>query len=178
MFGVPSSSISVPSSAAWSTASRPVTAVAISPLTLPTAWVTPLPPYVRAAVAQLGGLELAGRGARRDGRAAGRAGAQGELDLDGRVASRVEDLAGVDAFDLAHGSRVSVLFLESGLRVVGELASGFEVVPARAVSLGETLGGLDARAKPIGRGPQRELRVDLQLARDVDGGEEQVAAAA
>jgi hypothetical protein len=55
-----------------------------------------------AAVAQLGGLELAGRGAGRHGGAAGRAGAQHELDLDGRVAARVEDLAGVDGLDLAH----------------------------------------------------------------------------
>ncbi len=54
-----------------------------------------------AAVAQLGRLELAGRGAGRDGRAAVRAGAQRELDLDGRVAARVQDLAGVDGLDLA-----------------------------------------------------------------------------
>src|SRR5206468_36397 len=55
-----------------------------------------------AAVAQLGGLELARRRARRHGRSPRRAGAQGDLDLDGRVAAGVEDLPGVDAFDLAH----------------------------------------------------------------------------
>ena len=54
-----------------------------------------------AAVAQLGRLELAGRGAGRDRRAAARARAQREVDLDGRVPARVEDLTGVDALDLA-----------------------------------------------------------------------------
>ena len=74
-----------------------VTASAISPLTLATACVTPLPTERVAAVAQLDRLELAGRRARRHGRAAGRARAQRDLDLDGRVAAAVEDLAGVDA---------------------------------------------------------------------------------
>ena len=58
---------------------------------------------IRAAVAQLDRLELAGRGARRDGRAAPRAGVQAQLDLDRRVAAAVEDLAGVHVLDLAHG---------------------------------------------------------------------------
>src|SRR5262249_60672297 len=55
-----------------------------------------------AAVAQLGGLELAGRSARGHRGAPGHAGAQPQLDLDGRVAARVEDLPALDAFDLRH----------------------------------------------------------------------------
>src|SRR6185503_18414282 len=55
-----------------------------------------------AAVTQLRRLELAGRRAARNGGAPGGAGAQDELDLDGRVAPAVEDLAGVDLLDLAH----------------------------------------------------------------------------
>ena len=55
-----------------------------------------------AAVAQLGGLELAGRGARGHRRVAVRAGAQTDLDLDRRVAPAVEDLARVDPLDLTH----------------------------------------------------------------------------
>ena len=55
-----------------------------------------------AAVAQLGGLELARRGAGGDGGAAVRAGAQRDLHLDGGVAAGVKDLARVYGFDLAH----------------------------------------------------------------------------
>ena len=53
------------------------------------------------AVTQLRRLELAGRRAGGDRGAAGRARAQRELDLDRGIAARVEDLAGVDGFDLA-----------------------------------------------------------------------------
>ena len=56
-----------------------------------------------AAVAQLDRLELAGRGAGgHRGEAAG-ARLERDLDLDGRVAARVEDLARVDGGDGAHG---------------------------------------------------------------------------
>ena len=54
------------------------------------------------AVAQLGRLELAGRRAGRHRRASRDAGAQCELDLDRRVAPRVQDLARMDLLDLAH----------------------------------------------------------------------------
>ena len=55
-----------------------------------------------AAVAQLGGLELAGGGAGGDRGAPVRAGAEVDLHLDGGVAAGVKDLACVDRFDLAH----------------------------------------------------------------------------
>jgi hypothetical protein len=55
-----------------------------------------------AAVAQLGGLELAGRRARGHGGAARGPGAQRDLAFHGRVAAAVEDLARVDGLDLAH----------------------------------------------------------------------------
>ncbi len=61
-----------------------------------------------AAVAQLDRLELAGRGARGHRREAARAGLERHLDLDRRVAARVEDLAGVDGGDGAHGARQSI----------------------------------------------------------------------
>ena len=60
-----------------------------------------------AAVAQLDRLVDAGGGAGRDRRAAVGAGLQHHLDLDGGVAARVEDLAGVDVGDTAH-SEVSL----------------------------------------------------------------------
>ncbi len=61
-----------------------------------------------AAVAQLGGLELARRGARGDRGAPVGAGAQLDLHLDGGVAAGVKDLACVDRFDLAHSRRATL----------------------------------------------------------------------
>src|SRR4029077_4465476 len=59
-----------------------------------------------AAVAQLSGLELPGRGARGHGRVAVSAGAQPDLDLDRRVAATVENLTGVNPLDLTHGAEL------------------------------------------------------------------------
>jgi len=64
----------------------------------------------RAAVAQLDGLVLAGGGPGGDRRACRGSVDQGDLDLDGRIAARIEDLAGGDLFDDGHG-----LSLVSGL---------------------------------------------------------------
>src|SRR6185437_17024649 len=58
-----------------------------------------------AAVAQLGGLELAGRGPRWHRRMTVCSGAQPDLDLDRGVAATVEDLARVHALDLTHATR-------------------------------------------------------------------------
>ena len=56
------------------------------------------------AVAQLQRLALAGRGARRHRRAPGRASREQDLDLDGRIAARVQDLPAEDGLDgKAHG---------------------------------------------------------------------------
>src|SRR5688572_9916371 len=51
------------------------------------------------AVAQFERFTLAGRGSRRDGGSAERA-ARPEVCFDGRIASRIEDLAAVDAGDV------------------------------------------------------------------------------
>jgi hypothetical protein len=61
-----------------------------------------LAPPALTAVAQLGGLELARRCPAGHGRAAVAPGTQNDLDLDGRVAPRVQDLAAVHLLDLAH----------------------------------------------------------------------------
>jgi hypothetical protein len=61
-----------------------------------------------AAVAQLRRLELARRRSRRHGGVAVGTGAQPYLDLDGRVAAAVEDLAGVDSLDLTHAASLPV----------------------------------------------------------------------
>ena len=100
LLGVPSSSMSAASIAAWSAASSPSSAGAIVSTTFATAFRTPLPPKRRlVAVAQLDGLVGAGRGAGRDGGPADRAVGEDDVDLDRRVAPRVEDLAGVDVVD-------------------------------------------------------------------------------
>src|SRR5204863_2813102 len=64
-----------------------------------------------APVAQLHGLELAGRRARRHRRAPGCPGREPDLDLHGRVAAAVEDLPGVHLPDLAQASS-SISFLK------------------------------------------------------------------
>ena len=106
-----------------------------------------------AAVAQLGRLELAGRGAGRHRGAALRARAERELHLDGRVPARVEDLAGVDGLDLAQGFTApgGCLLGEAVARVVRELVLGTEIVPVAAVRCGEVLRGLDAVAEAVRR---------------------------
>ena len=103
LLGVPSRSIRVRSIAPCSRGPRPVSARAISSLTLSTARETPLPAQLVAPVAQLRRLELAGRCTRGHGRAPDRPGVQGDVHLDCRVAPRVEDLAGVDELDGRHG---------------------------------------------------------------------------
>ena len=55
-----------------------------------------------AAVAALDRLVRAGRGTRRHGGAAERAGVGDDVDLDGRVSARVEDLARVHGCDRCH----------------------------------------------------------------------------
>jgi hypothetical protein len=58
----------------------------------------------RVAVAQLEGLVGAGRGAGRDAGPAPGAVGQRDLDLDGRIAAGIEDLAGMDVLDIrGHG---------------------------------------------------------------------------
>ena len=54
------------------------------------------------AVASLGGLEGAGRGAGRHGRPRERAVVETDLDLDGGVAARVQDLAGANLLNGGH----------------------------------------------------------------------------
>ena len=62
----------------------------------------PLAAVAVAAVAQLDRFVFAGRGSRRHRGAAERAGVEQHLDLDGGVATRIEDFASGDADDLAH----------------------------------------------------------------------------
>src|SRR3954467_11154060 len=114
LFGVPSSSTILRSSPAWSSASTPATAEAVSPLTFATAVLTPLPAHAaqpsRSSTASNSPVEAPdGTAARphpprphRRGRAPPRppppprrAGRERHLDLDRRVADPIEHLPGV-----------------------------------------------------------------------------------
>ncbi len=103
LLGVPSRSIRVRSMAPCSEARAPTSASAMSRLTLETALRHPLAAPGLAPVAQLHGLELAGRGAGGNSGAPGGLRVERHLDLDRRVSPRVEDLACVDALDRRHG---------------------------------------------------------------------------
>src|SRR3954452_3001111 len=176
LFGVPSSSMRVRSSPAWSVASWPATASAISPLTFPTACVTPLPPYgsppSRSSVASNSPVEA-------------------PLGTAARPAAPERRRSSTSTVGLPRLSRIwrawtvsiwltVVLFsrgrlAESGLGVEGELVLARHRGPVLARLGGEVLGGLHAPAEARARRAQRKLGVDAQLARDVHRGEEHVA---
>ena len=103
LLGVPSRSISVRSIAPCSVARAPISALAMSSLTFATALATPLPPQAsppsRSSVASNSPVEAPeGTAARPE-----RPGVERHVDLDRRVAPRVEDLARVDPLDRGHG---------------------------------------------------------------------------
>src|SRR5687768_6882496 len=69
----------------------------------------------------------------------------------------------------------SGLLVQAGARVVRDLVVGTEIVPVGALRCGEALRALHSPAEAPGGRAQRQLRVDLELARHVDGREEHVA---
>src|SRR5215208_1067500 len=180
LFGVPSSSTSARSRPAWSSASRPPIASAISPLTLPTAFVTPLPlhsrPPSRSSVASNSPVEAPdGTAARpcvpeRSSTSTSTVGFP-RLSRICRACTRSIWLIGSRS---SPGS-VSVALGHADTGVVVELLVGLELVPVLAVAAGERRGALDATAEAVGGGAQRQLGVDLGLAGHVDGGEQQIA---
>ena len=102
LFGVPSRSISDRSRPAWSAASRPRDRRGDLALDVRDRLRHALAAVGLPAVAKLDGLVDAGRGAGRDRGPAERARLEPHVDLDGRIAARVEDLAGVDVGDGGH----------------------------------------------------------------------------
>src|SRR5207248_4624633 len=68
-----------------------------------------LPAIAVAAVAALDGLVLAGRGPRRHDGPTPRPAVEVDLDLDRRVAARVQDLAPEDQFSGAHDAPVAIV---------------------------------------------------------------------
>ena len=100
LFGVPSRSSMAPSTAAWSSASIPARALAIFALTLSTALQDTLAAVAGlVGVAELQGFVNAGRGAGGDRGPPGGAALQADLDLDGRVPARIQNLSRVNLDD-------------------------------------------------------------------------------
>src|SRR4051794_25475333 len=119
-FCVPSSPLRTRAAAPRAPGAEPGKGADISPLTPPTPPPTPPPPHPRpppparlqspppaeprSAVPLFDRLVRTGGGAGRNRRPADHPGLQGHLDLDGRIAPAVEDLAPVDVSDCGHGS--------------------------------------------------------------------------
>ena len=97
LLGVPSSSIMASSMATWSLGVHAVERLADLAVDVLDGLVHALAEVaLLVAVAQLDGLVRAGGGAGGHGGAAERAVLEHDVDLDGRIAAAVEDLAGVD----------------------------------------------------------------------------------
>ena len=120
-------------------------------LTLATALVTPFAEVPRlVAVAELDRLVDAGAGPRGDRRAAERAVGQDHVDLDGRVAAAVEDLAPAD---LGDRSKLADSWLSSSSTVPGESSHPGSRHPAPAAD-GQGRGAAQSRGRTDWDRPQ------------------------
>src|SRR4051794_29362090 len=149
---------------AWSSASCPATADAISPLTFATAVATPLPihasPPSRSSVASNSPVDAP----------EGTAARPQAPDFRATSASTV-GLPRLSRIWRAWTRSIALIATRNTTRS-GARASAR---PTRGLLRREGGGALHAPAEAVGRGPQGELGVDLELARDGDGGEQQVA---
>ena len=104
LFGVPSSSISISSMPTWSVASMPNSSSAMVVVDVLDGLEHALAAVaVLVAVAQLQRLVRAGGCAGRHRRAPERAVFQHHFHFHGGVAARIQNLAGLDRFDVRHG---------------------------------------------------------------------------
>ena len=132
-----------------------------------TALVTPFPPQLIAAVAQLDRLVHAGRGARRDD-----CPARDDLIPAARRPRRSDCRANpAPAVQAPLRSAHSRLL---GLVVVASCSSSGSAVQSFAIGRGKLDRAVDAGAEALGRGPDLELGIDVQTTRDVDGREEDI----
>ena len=117
--GVPSRSTRRWSTSRWSTASMPTSSGPISSSTAETAFSTPLPPKRSGSPSRSSTRLVLARGrARRHGRAGQCAVVERDLDLDRRVAPRVEDLACPDLLDDRHHCSVPRISAGPGVSLV------------------------------------------------------------
>src|SRR4051812_4545724 len=171
LFSVPSSSSRRASTAFWSSASTPFSACAISPSTLLTARVTPFPPHAALSPSRSSSASCTPVDAP-DGTAA-----RPNAPLPSCTSTSTVGLPRESRIWRACTPEIGLAKPELLLRLV-EIAILFverELRPGASVARGELLGPLDPRPEAVGDGPQRELGVDVHLARDVDRCEEDVA---
>ena len=162
LFGVPSSSISRRSSARLVGGVEPATAPGDLAVDVRDRLRDALAAVRVAAVAQLDGLELPRRRAGRHRGAAEGARLERDVDLDGRVAARVEDLAGVDrrrsrSFRLLGLVEVAVLLVERQLGPLLALGRRRAARPPRHVR-GTAASRAAARARDRRRSGARRSR--------------------
>ena len=134
---VASSASITPSTSRWSRASSPTSASAIGPLTLPTALQHPLAAEPIVAVSQLERFVLAGGRPAGHGRPAEGATFEPDVDLDGGIAARIQDLAAVDGFDERH----------SGADATGRPSTSWDFPVMRTFGLGHP--HVDARSADL-----------------------------
>ena len=170
LFGVPSRSISARSRPAWSAGVAPARRArrARRSRSRPPATRPCRPTRRRRRAAR---PPRARRSTRPTARSRGRRRptSSAHVDLDGRVAARVEHLPP------AHARRSSLMPVLLCSVVVGVLLVERELVQSLPSRPRERLGGLDPRAEALRRRAQLELGIDVQLARHVHGREEHVA---
>jgi len=65
--------------------------------------------------------------------------------------------------------------VQAGAGVILELLLGRQIVPASAVGCGQLGRRQHAAAEPLRGGAQRQLGIEMQLARQVDGREQDIA---
>src|SRR3954454_9762036 len=198
LFGVPSSSINLWSSACWSAASSPCTASAISPLTFATARVTALPPYApsrsRSSTASCTPVDAPdGTAARPTAPDSRRTSASSVgLPRESRTCRAWTPSMWVRVMILRRAAAAAVREKRCRARAqLGRVASSSErnlravevrvllverqLRPRLAVVGGELLRTLDPLDEPARHRAQRELGVDVQPTRDVHGSEQYVA---
>src|SRR4051812_41227008 len=174
LLGVPSSSIIARSRPAWSVASRPRSASASSPLTFPTARVTPLPfhalPPSRSSTASNSPVEAP------DGTAARPLAPERRMTSTSTVGlPRESRIWRAWIFSIWLMWALNLRAAQPRLRVEIELAVGPQVLPLLPVRPRQLGCRLEPTAEALGARAQRQLGVDLQLARGVDRREEHVA---
>src|SRR4051794_21572786 len=152
---------------AWSSASCPATADAISPLTFATAVATPLPihasPPSRSSVASNSPVDAP------DGTAA----RPQAPDFRATSASTV-GLPRLSRIWRAWTRSMALMSGPLGAGIKPDLALGRQLLPLEPFRGGERGGPLDPPAEAVGGRPQGQLGIDAQLARDRHGGEQQV----